>query len=175
MGKSNQIMGKTSPSKQTQADLTENYAPLAAKVLGDPSIFPDAFTAWIPRWIMQNVNFKVAQSQLPAMEQPRVIGANGQPGFAGAWVAFGSSDATPAFWKDPFGMVYLVGTLKSGVIGTTMFTLPAGYRPQKTLIVPAVSNGAFGICVINVDGTVVANAGNNTYFTISGIVFRAYA
>jgi hypothetical protein len=175
MPKSNQVMGKLDAPKKTSADLTQNYAALAQNVLGDPSVFPDTFTAWIPRWLAQNVNFKVLASQLPVLETPKVVGATGQPAFQNSWVAFGTSDATPSFYKDAFGLVYLVGTLKSGTITGTMFTLPAGYRPQKKLILPVVSNGVLGVCTINVDGTVVATSGNNTYFSVSGLVFRAYS
>jgi len=175
MSRSNQIQGKSSPAPQTSADLTRSNSALADKVLADPSIFPDEFTAWIPRWIMQNVNFKVSAGQLPTLEAVKVIGSgNGQPAFQNSWVAFGTSDAIPGFYKDAWGNVYLQGTLKSGTVGTTMFTLPAGYRPQRIVIFPVASNAAFGVCVVNVDGTVVASAGSNTYFSLAGIVFRAF-
>jgi hypothetical protein len=37
---------------------------------------------------------------------------------------------TPAFYKDPFGVVHLKGTVQNDqTAGNVVFTLPAGYRP----------------------------------------------
>jgi hypothetical protein len=165
----------TSPNRQTRADLAAQSTGLVNKVLADPSVFPDTFTAWLPRWIMQNVNFKVSAAQLPQLESVKVIGASGQPAFQNSWVAFGTSDATPGFYKDPFGIVHITGTVKLGTVGTTIFTLPAGYRPEKNTNVPEVCNNAFGSIQIAPSGAVTQVAGgSNVYLTLEAH-FRAFS
>lgn len=166
----------TQASRQTRADLTASNSVLVNKVLSDPSVFPDTFTAWIPRWIMQNVNFKVSAQQLPLLETLKVVGATGQPAFANSWVAFGTSDDIPGFYKDAWGIVHITGTVKSGTLNTTIFTLPAGYRPQRICNFNVVCNGAFGQVTISPTGTVtMAAGGSNVYLTLSGITFRAFS
>lgn len=146
------------------------------RVMGDPDLYPDEFKAWVPRWVQGNINFKLAATQLPNVENFHIVGANGEPAFAGAWVNFASAtDAVASFYKDPFGRVFIRGTVKSGAIGSAIFTLPGGYRPQYTEIFAVVSNGAFGICTITSAGVVTATAGSNIYFTLNGISFRAFA
>lgn len=51
-----------------------------------------------------------------------------------SWVAFGTPYATPSY-RILNGVVYLQGFAKSGTttVGTTIFTLPAGYRPLATI------------------------------------------
>lgn len=147
---------------------------LAAKVLRDPTLYPDEFKAWLPRWLATNVNFQLAPTQLPLVEPWRAVGGTGNAAFAGTWVNFGGTNATAAYYKDPFGLVHLKGTVKTGVIGTTIFTLPAGYHPQEAEIFAVASNGAFGVVTVNPDGTVVASAGSATYVSLAGITFRAF-
>lgn len=175
MPKSNNVSGIPT-NRQSRADLTQSSAALIQKILSDPSQFPDEFKAWIPRWIMQNINFKVSAGQLPLLEALRVVGATGQPPFENSWVAFGTSDDIPGFYKDAWGIVHLTGTVMSGTLATTFFTLPAGYRPQRNNIFPAVCNGAFGATKILPTGAVSQLAGGSAvYHTLSGISFRAYA
>jgi hypothetical protein len=51
--------------------------------------------------------------------------------------------------------------------------LPEGYRPayQEHFAVP--SNAVYGQCEIKVDGSVFAQSGNNTWYSLNGITFRA--
>lgn len=101
------------------------------------------------------------------IESPHKVGAAGEPPFSGAWVDFDTTTFHGArFWKDPMGMVHMQGLVKSGVIGTTIFTLPAGYRPSNGLLLATISNGAIGRLDIAPTGNVVATSGNNTYFSI---------
>jgi hypothetical protein len=144
-------------------------------LLKDPSLFPDEFKAWLPRWLYNNVNFTITSQQLPRIENPHVVGATGEVAFQNAWVNFGGSNATCSYYKDAFGRVWLKGTVKTGTIGNTIFTLPSGYRPAEAELFAVASNGAFGIATVNPDGTVVASAGSNVYFTLSGISFRQFA
>jgi hypothetical protein len=61
--------------------------------------------------------------------------------------------------KDAFGVVWLVGRLISGPDTTTVFTLPAGFRPSQTCAFPQVGNGwDMTVLTINTDGTVNYNS-----------------
>lgn len=102
----------------------------------------------------------------------RAVGGTGQPAFTGTWVNFAGGWQPAGFYKDPLGFVHLRGKIKSGVIGTSAFTLPPGHRPVVSEQFPCASNGAFGIVDVLSDGTVVPSVGNNTYVTLSGISFR---
>lgn len=93
--------------------------------------------------------------------------------FAGAWVNFAAGLHTVAYYKDGGGRVHLRGAAKSGTIGTTIFTLPVGYRPTAVLLFPVVSNDAFGFARVESDGDVLAQGGSNVYFSLDGISFRA--
>jgi len=156
-------------------DLTKTSEGLVNRVLSDPALFPDTFVAWLPKVLYGNVNFQVLRAQLPVIENPHLVGNTGQIAFGGTWVNFGGQNEPARYWIDYMGIVHLGGIVKTGVITTTIFTLPAGYRPQYTMIYAVASNGVFGVCTINPDGTVVATAGNNTYFSLSGITLRQYA
>lgn len=179
MPKSNQIMGKQGLGKKTVADLTQDFSALAAKVLGDPSTFPDTFTAWIPRWIMQNPNFQITQAQLPANGSIHVIGGSGEIAvFKNLWAYFGAN-SVPSYYKDPFTRVFLNGIVAGGTVSTgptgVITTLPAGFRPQYKQFFAVPSNGAFGLCTVDVNGDVKAEIGSNVYFALDGISFRQYA
>ena len=96
----------------------------------------------------------------------REIGGGGEPAFENNWVNFGAAHNTAAFYKDACGIVHIKGLVKDGTIGQTIFTLPVGYRPRGSEVVSSLSNAAIGRLDITSDGTVVAVAGNNAYFTI---------
>jgi hypothetical protein len=157
--------------KQDRSDKTR----LVDRVLSDPDLYPDEFKAWLPRWLGGNVNFSLANSQLPAVETRKKVGDSGNAVFSGTWVNFGGTNESAQYMKDLMGFVHIGGVVKSGTIGTVIFTLPAGYRPEEAKIFAVASNGALGICTVNPDGTVVASSGSNVYFSLSGITFRAYS
>jgi hypothetical protein len=92
------------------------------------------------------------------------------PTLAGTWVNFGSGFTT-AGYRRIGDMVHLKGTIKLGVVNTTAFTLPVGYRPTAQAIFAVESNNAFGVVVVNAAGTVVPTTGSNVYFQLDGIVF----
>lgn len=144
-------------------------------ILGDPSIYPDEFKSWIVRWLYGNVNLQIVQSQLPAIETFKAVGATGNAQFANSWVNYSGSDAAAAYMKDLSGFVHLKGTVKSGTLNSVIFTLPAGYRPQEYENFAVVCNGAFGVINIAPSGDVKMQAGgSNAYITLSGITFRAF-
>jgi len=99
------------------------------------------------------------------------VGAAGEPAFANSWVNVDGGVWTLAsFTKDNFGYVHIRGLIKSGTsIATTMFTLPAGYRPEKHITFVSKSNNAFGCGNILSNGTVQGTAGSTVDFGLDSI------
>lgn len=101
------------------------------------------------------------------------------PTLLNGWVAYGSPYAPAAYYLGPEGKVHLRGLVKSGTPGSTIFTLPAGYRPETKLLVATVGSAGSGdvvmTVIINTDGTVVSNHSSaNTYVTLDNISFRQF-
>lgn len=111
--------------------------------------------------------------QVVSVEGWREIGAAGNPAFQGTWVNFGSGYATAAFRKEENDVVRLRGMVKSGVVGTSIFLLPAGYRPAERLLFDTQSNSAVGRIDVIEDGRVDVLTGNNAWISLSGITFVA--
>jgi hypothetical protein len=117
----------------------------------------------------------------PSLAQPEavhLVGAAGEPAFAAG--ASNTSSGTPpvGFYKDPFGIVHLQGTVNTGPTSATIFTLPAGYRPgsQIDFSVPAFAGATFTTnrATISADGSVFNDRGTGTSFvSLNGITFRA--
>jgi hypothetical protein len=99
------------------------------------------------------------------------VGEAGAPPFEGTWVDSGDSDNDPAGYTIINNVVYLVGVVKSGVIGTTVFTLPSGFRPTKRKVLTCVSNGALGVITILATGEVQVTVGNILGVSLDGIAF----
>jgi hypothetical protein len=93
------------------------------------------------------------------------------PTFTNSWV---TNSTAVGYYKNSIGKVEFVGSIKNGVLGSSAFTLPVGYRPSQTIRRACVSNGAFGYLEIGTDGT-VKPYGNNTYIEIGAISFRVDA
>lgn len=94
------------------------------------------------------------------------------PSFQNGWVNFGSGNPNVGYLKDSLGFVHIQGVVKNGTNGTTIFTLPVGFRPMNNLIIPCVSNGAFAILQIFSNGSVTCG-GSNVYVTMDNISFKA--
>lgn len=95
------------------------------------------------------------------------------PTLAGAWKDFLGGNTTTQYYKDPTGRVHLKGTLVSGTASSTIFTLPAGYRPSERMRFPVAVNGAYGEVQVSSAGTVTHIAGSTTFFHLDGVSFRA--
>lgn len=100
------------------------------------------------------------------------------PTFQNSWVNFGSGFSAAAYKKDNMGTVHLKGVVKSGTVGTDIFTLPAGYRPAesrmfRTITNTGVGNDVIGRADIYGNGEVKHIQGGNTYFVLDGISFPA--
>lgn len=95
------------------------------------------------------------------------------PTLLNSWVDFGSSYSAAGYCKGEDGVVRLKGNVKSGSgIPTTVFALPAGYRPSEILRFAVDSNGAFGAVSIDTSGNVQAAVGSTTRLSLDGISFR---
>lgn len=101
------------------------------------------------------------------------------PTLLNSWVNYGISSVlqVAGYMKDSMGFVHLRGAIKNGTTtaGTTLFTLPAGYRPlgpeifvTATGIVPET----FLALVIDDSGNVkLETAANSALISLSGITF----
>jgi len=150
-------------------------------VLKDPTLFPIEFTSWLPRFLSQNVNLQMTVAQLPRVEQTKLVGNVGQPQFKNGWVNYGAPGDLCGFYKNAFGQVFIVGVVASGTVGTTIFTLPPGYRPQATCAFPGLAktssggNYSFASVLVQASGDVIADvAGGNASFSLAGITFRQF-
>jgi hypothetical protein len=112
------------------------------------------------------------------LDDDHVVGSGSSPAFANSWVQDGTRRSA-RFWRDPWGVVHLEGSVKSGTVNTgatgVIFTLPEAYRPEAELRFAVASNGAYGECRVGADGTVKAAVGNNTIFSLDGISYRVPA
>lgn len=96
------------------------------------------------------------------------------PTLAGTWADYGSGYAACQYMKDALGFVHIKGLVTGGAAPpTTIFTLPAGYRPLEHLIFATPSFDAFGETRVLSNGGVYARTGNSTWVALDGIVFLA--
>lgn len=93
--------------------------------------------------------------------------------FTNSWVNRGGTFAPVGYKKTVDNKVCLRGHVVSGVVTSSAFILPAGYRPPYTQYREVTSNNAAGMVIINPDGSVVPQVGNNAYFSLDGIEFEA--
>lgn len=92
---------------------------------------------------------------------------------AGAWTnTSGASYNVARYTSDYVNQVRLSGTVTGGVATTTIFTLPAGFRPPKALTLSAscVAGTAVSIFVAT-DGRVLHNGGSTTDICLDGLTF----
>lgn len=118
----------------------------------------------------------ISASALMTPEKVHIVGATGEPAYAAGWAYYGSVFNTPGFWKDADGIVHLRG-LCAGTgttVGTTIFTLPPGYRPVLQELLVAVANNAIARIDVQADGQIKYAAGaNGTWVSLDGMTFRA--
>jgi hypothetical protein len=120
-----------------------------------------------------------------APEAVRYVGDTGQPPFENSWVNYDTGLATPStprarsagFYRVG-GRVWLTGSVKSGANGTTIFSLPSGYRPSFDFgDMLATAGGAPAVVTPMADGRLIATnyaAGSNvsTFVELFGLSFR---
>lgn len=88
---------------------------------------------------------------------------------------YASGLAPVRYHKNEFNTVCLDGISTSVPTGTTIFTLPVGYRPSKRLFISTVTDKGFGWIRIDSDGSVQLGSGfpSTVYISYGGIAFRA--
>lgn len=100
------------------------------------------------------------------------IGSGGEPAFQNSWVNVGGSYDTAAFCKIG-GITFIKGSVKTGTLGTTVFTLPVGYRPllQRRTAMPLWDGGSHhhGMLFISTAGEIQVNSS-----TASGAIDEAH-
>lgn len=87
----------------------------------------------------------------------------------------------PGYFRDKNGIVHLHGLIKGGAIGYVngqevglIAVLPDGYRPEyRELFTVMTGLDNVGRCDVDTDGKIYARKGNNAWFSLDGITFRA--
>jgi hypothetical protein len=100
------------------------------------------------------------------------VGTTGEPPFQNGWTNFGTSWSQAGFFKDGLGFVHLKGTISSGTLDTTAFTLPEGYRPDKNLFAPCAGTNCTSVFVFP-DGQVQPRCPVACDVGLEGLTFRA--
>lgn len=92
------------------------------------------------------------------------------------WAHYGTQFAEPSYYKDALGRVHLRGTIGGGTNAyyTPLARLPEGYRPQAyEYFAVATSEGAGTVYVIGDGRVIIHRPEGATWFSLSGISFRA--
>jgi hypothetical protein len=99
------------------------------------------------------------------MDTWHTVGAASEPAFLNGWVI--TSGYPVQFRKDPLGKVQIRGMVAGGTVGTSVFLLPAGYRPAGGTMSMEFANivNATAVCrtIVQADGNVVAYASNSNH------------
>ncbi|MBF4693629.1 hypothetical protein [Fusibacter ferrireducens] len=97
------------------------------------------------------------------------------PTLLNGWVNYGLTYETAGYYKDDFGVVHLKGLIKNGITtpGTTLFTLPTGYRTNLNKDIVTISNSVEAIIRIYSSGNVGIIKGQTADFSMDNISFRA--
>jgi hypothetical protein len=93
------------------------------------------------------------------------------PGFQNSW---GNGSVPMQYKANSEGMVKFAGIVAGGATGsgTVIFQLPVGWRPERTVVFPVVSNDtALGTVGVTTAGNVVYLSGGNVKLDLSSISF----
>lgn len=94
--------------------------------------------------------------------------------YQNSWVDYDVTYGGAQFYKDSAGVVHLRGLVKNGSTSGTIFTLPAGYRPNiRLLFAIEMNSNAIGRVDILADGQVQPQGVNNAWVSLSNITFKA--
>lgn len=128
--------------------------------IGPPPYLPEEIPVALQTWLASLVNVQAWQ---PLTLQ------NG-------WTNFGSPFADAKYYRDPFGIVRVVGLITGGTTtsGTVLFTLPENFRPADQYMYEVLVGGnALGRVDLLANGDLTIVAGNNTFLSLFPITFRA--
>lgn len=97
---------------------------------------------------------------------------------AASWVPYGNTATAypqPQYTKGSDGLVMLRGLVKNGTVtaGTTMTTLPAGYRPKERMIFQVNAGAGIGRLDVLPTGIVEIQQASATYTSMDSIYFMA--
>lgn len=96
------------------------------------------------------------------------------PTMINGWVNYNAGVFNPCgYFRDKFGVVHLRGLIMSGTVPSTVFTLPAGYRPPYRELYHMHATGGAGRLDVLATGEVYVSAGTASYIQLDGIQFRA--
>jgi hypothetical protein len=98
------------------------------------------------------------------------------PALLNDWVNYAPTSAPFGYFKDPFGIVHLRGTVKEMTSAySSIFVLPAGYRPLKNLYFPTTCGTSASLFYVGSDGTLSTDAScpATTFLIFEGATFRA--
>jgi Tfp pilus assembly protein PilV len=99
------------------------------------------------------------------------------PTLQNSWVNYGSGWTGAGYTKSPDGIVALQGLIRSGTVtsGTTIATLPSGYRPSETIICDVVTNpNTYArIDVLSTGAIITREAVTNGFLSLAGCEFMA--
>lgn len=110
------------------------------------------------------------------LEAWHVVGAAGEPAFQNSWVNWGAPFASAGYYRDVNYWVRLQGVVRTGTDNTTIFTLPADYRPPFACHFSVSSNNTIAYLRVGTDGTVrKVTGGSNIYVSLDGVTFPVAA
>lgn len=92
---------------------------------------------------------------------PAWIAVQGGVGFQNSFVNLGGAYSGTAYWKDALGNVWVYLAATGGTNGTTVFTLPAGYRPGRQFVFTSYVGTTAGYGIVATSGTVTPAGGSN--------------
>lgn len=107
-----------------------------------------------------------------------LVAGTDEPAFENSWVNFGGIFPVASFIRDGDGFVHIRGLVKSGTANSTVFTLPAGYRPEYPVDAIVASGDTSGTSQVRIStsGTVATVLrGSTTATHLLVPPFRAFA
>lgn len=93
---------------------------------------------------------------------PSWIAVSGGVGFQNSFVNVGGAYSGTAYWKDALGNVWVYLAATGGTNGTTVFTLPVGYRPGRQFVFTAYVGSGAGYGIVATSGTVTPAGASST-------------
>jgi hypothetical protein len=93
--------------------------------------------------------------------------------YNGTWADYGDAAwHNAAYRKHSDGRVELRGLVKNGVFGTSIFSLPTGYRPALHITLVTISDGeVLGRVTIESGGDIIHISGATTWYSLNNISF----
>ena len=121
-------------------------------------------------------NIIIKDNTINSIVFPPILSGSTVVSFKNGWTNLSGEYKEATCTKDDFGIVSLSGAITSGTValGTTVLTLPMGYRPSKTLIFNQSNNGAIKRLDLRNDGSLnIGEVFNLGYLNLNGITFQA--